>query len=158
TWTGVGAPNVCVGETITMSSIPSSGTWASSNLPVATVGLSSGIVSGLTSGTTTVTYTLGTGCLSTVDVVVNPMPSPITGIDHVCSGQTTTFYNSIPGGVWSTDNPSVAAIDATGVISGGSSGVASITYAFAACAVTKSVTVDATPAIIGGFLAVCAGS
>jgi uncharacterized protein YjdB len=160
TWAGTGAPNVCVGDAITMGSIPSSGTWASSNLSVATIGLSSGILSGLTPGTTSVTYTLGTGCQSMVDVIVNPMPSPITGIDHVCSGLTTTFYNSVPGGVWSTDNPSVASIDAsTGAISGGATGFATITYALApSCSVTKMVTVDATPAIIGGFLEVCAGS
>jgi Secretion system C-terminal sorting domain/SdrD B-like domain len=82
-----GTPTVCVGATTTLS-CPGGGTWSSSTPAVATVGTSSGIVTAVSSGTTTITYTLGTGCTSSIVVTANPLPGvyTVTGGGTMCAG------------------------------------------------------------------------
>jgi len=56
------------------------------------------------------------------------MVAIITGTPSVCSGYTTQLADVTPGGTWSSDNPPVATIDATGLVSGVSAGTSDITY------------------------------
>jgi hypothetical protein len=70
-----GITNLCAGSTTTLSSATSGGTWSSDTMSVATVDPGTGVVTGLLSGTTLITYTLGTGCLVTKTLTVNPLPS-----------------------------------------------------------------------------------
>lgn len=86
-----------------------------------------------------------------VKVLVNPVPAPILGTTGVCQYFTTTLTCTTPGGVWSSGNPSVAAIDpVTGVVtgvSGATSGTtATITYTLpTSCRRTTVVTVYGKP-------------
>ena len=66
---------------------------------------------------------------STVTVTANPIVNPITGSDSVCVGSTTQLSSSPSGGVWSSSNTSVATVNSsTGVVTGVSSGTATISY------------------------------
>ncbi len=127
----------------------------------------------LTTGTTAAVYnyslisaTLGS-CSQTLTgsaiVTVNPVPSTITGTTTVCVGSTTTLSDADAGGTWSTGSTSIATVAGSGtsaVITGVSSGSATITYLFAStgCLRTMSVTVNPTPAVISGPSAVCLNS
>ncbi len=68
------------------------------------------------------------------------------------SGIVVVRYPDVATGVWSTNNPGVATVSATGVVSGLSAGTASISYIMtntAGCSttVTQLVTVNSTPTI-----------
>ncbi len=154
-----GDVDICSGETTTLTNSQVGGTWSSSNTSVATVGLSSGIVTGYTAGTTNITYTVGAGCWSYVTLVVNQSPSNITGPHEVCSGSSIGLFNTVPGGTWTSNDVSVAPVDAvTGIVTGGITGTATINYMLTGGCVTDFiVTVNPLPAPITGIDSFCQG-
>ena len=153
-----GTTSVCVGSVTTLSDT-GSGIWTSSTPPTASVGLTSGDVSGIAVGTTTITYTLGTGCLTTTTMTVNPVPAAITGQNNLCIAHTASLSDVTPGGTWSCDNTSIATIDAFGTISGASPGTASIAYTLiTGCAANIPVTITPLPTPITGTMDICFGS
>ncbi|MBL7691137.1 MAG: T9SS type A sorting domain-containing protein [Flavipsychrobacter sp.] len=151
---------VCVGQSISMTNSVSGGTWTSSAATKATVGISTGVVNGVAAGTTNITYSKGGGCFAVSRVTVNAAVATITGTMSVCMGQTVTLYNTTSGGTWISGTTSKATIDgSTGVATGVSAGVASITYSLGSgCYKTTSLTVKATPAAISGPATVAVGS
>ncbi|MES2704102.1 MAG: Ig-like domain-containing protein [Bacteroidota bacterium] len=152
-----GITNVCVGLTTALASTSAGGTWSSSNTLVATIS-ASGVVSGAASGSTIISYTLPTGCAATVVVTVSPLPAAITGSTFVCQGSAVTLSNASPGGVWSSSNPSVAAVSLSGVVSGIAIGTANITYTLpTGCLTQIPVSVNPLPAAITGVSMVCIG-
>lgn len=154
-----GTASVCQGLTTLLSSASTGGTWSSGTTPIATVG-ATGIVTGITSGTSLITYTLPTGCINTVVVSVNPLPTPISGSGLVCAGQSITLSSTSPGGLWISDITAVATADATtGIITGISAGTATISYTLSTgCLRTKVVTVNVSPVSISGPSQVCTGA
>lgn len=84
---------------------------------------------------------------------------PITGTTTVCTGSTTALHDATTGGTWSSSAPAVATISGTGVVTGVTAGVTTITYAVGACAVTTVVTVNTAPVAgsITGSANVCVG-
>jgi len=96
---------------------------------------------------------------TTVSVTVDPLLPAITGAANVCLGSTTTLANTTGGGTWSSDDTTIAAIDAaTGVVSGLSVGTSVVSYTTSS-GCTKSVvaTVNPVPAAITGDPVVCIG-
>lgn len=92
-------------------------------------------------------------------VTINPPPSGIAGLPSVCAGLTTPFL--IAGtGTWSSSLPSVATVgSASGIVTGVSAGVATITFApGASCFVTKTISVNLSPAPISGPDNICMGT
>ncbi len=81
-----GGASVCEGSTTTLACASSGGIWTSSNNSFATV--AGGVVSGVSAGPATISYTLGTGCSSTANMVVNTLPSAfnVTGGGGYCVG------------------------------------------------------------------------
>ncbi len=158
--TVLGAGNVCVGQTVTLTDATPGGTWTSGNIPVATAGLGTGVITGISSGTAKITYTLSSGCFTTSDMVVNPTPPVITGVPFVCIGQTTTLSDGLFVGTWSSANTAVATIDAGGVVTGVAAGTATISYiaAVGGCYRISTVTVRPLPSPITGATSVCTGS
>jgi len=151
-----GANSICLGlPSPLVGNIPG-GTWTSSNLAVATIGSSTGLVSAVTLGTTDIMYVLPTGCMATMTVSVNPPPAAITGDTRVCLGSTTTL-SGIGGGGWYSSNPSVASVGfGTGIVSGVTLGTATITYSLGtSCISLATVTVNALPSAITGTGLVC---
>ena len=160
-----GTLTVCAGLTTALSDVPAGGTWVSGTTAVATVGSSSGIVTGgavLVTSTATITYTIGTGCIITAIVTVNPLPANITGTLKVCSGLTTALTDVTGGGVWSSSASGIASVGSTGIVTGGSVSTvstATITYALSStgCIMTAVVTVNPLPVAITGTMVVCSG-
>ncbi len=150
--------NVCLGLTSTLSDAPTGGTWSSSSTPIASVGLTSGIVTGNALGTATITYTSG-GCRAFATVTVNALPTAILGATRVCIGSTVTLSDAAVGGTWISSNANATAGLTTGDITGVSAGSLFITYTLpTGCRATRSMTVDPLPAPISGSATVCEGS
>ncbi|GAA4339092.1 hypothetical protein GCM10023184_35970 [Flaviaesturariibacter amylovorans] len=169
---------VCVGGTVTLTNpaVNGSGTWSSSNPALTTLvpsivlgGPSTVLVTALGPGTVTINFTVTqNGCSTTVpfQLTINPSPAvaPITGNNTVCLGATTPFASATPGGTWSSSNPAIAPISASGVITGVAVGTADITYTVTSggCTgtATKSISVSPLPVLNPntGNPNVCVGS
>ncbi len=152
-----GTASVCVGLTTTLSSATAGGRWSSSDLLLATVG-STGIVTGVASGNPIITYVLGTGCLKTATITVNPLTA-VTGSSPVCVAGSVTLANATSGGTWSSSAAGTASVvTGTGIVTGVAAGTATITYLLpTGCRSTTVVTVNAIPGVINGTSTVCAG-
>ena len=150
---------VCVGLTATLNSTPAGGTWsATSGTGSVGIGAGSGIITGGIAGNATVTYTLGTGCITTAIATVNPNPTAITGSTSICVGSTTTLNSTPAGGTWASSNGNTSAGTGTGIISGNIVGTSTITYTIGTgCIATIIVTVNTTPTPITGPMNVCVG-
>ena len=65
----------------------------------------------------------------TVDVTAAPKAGTLSGTQDVCVGSTTSFSsNGDVGGTWSSDNVSVATVNASGVVTGVAEGSTMIRY------------------------------
>lgn len=83
---------------------------------------------------------------------------PITGPSTVCAGSTITLSNITSGGTWSSSNVAVATIDATGHVTGVTSGTSTISYTDGVSTVLMNITVNPVPTPITGPMGVCLGS
>ncbi|MCW3123335.1 MAG: surface protein [Flavipsychrobacter sp.] len=160
-----GGSRVCVAASLNLSDATSGGNWTSSNTIVATVS-GTGVLAGISSSTTTITYTLGTGCRSTLLVTVDPLPFAGTtvGVSYTCAGSPVTLLNSTPGGAWSSSNTSIATVDPTGTVTAVSAGIVTISYSVTnICGTANALftdTIYAPPSggTIAGATSVCEGS
>ena len=152
--------SLCEGGTTTVSGDgDTGGSWSSSNPAVATVD-AIGQVTSLIPGTVTISYTVtGTApCLAvtgTLDIIVNTSSDAgiITALEtSLCEGDTTTVSSDgDTGGSWSSSDPAIATVDATGQVTSLSPGTVAISYSVTATApcpdVSNSldITVNAGP-------------
>ncbi len=164
-----GNANQCVGASTTLSDVTIGGVWSSSDTTIAKVNATTGVVTGIAAGSTTInyTYTNAFGCGYTVSITDNVFPppfiEPIIGAAHECVGSFIVLGDPTTGGTWSSVDPAIATVSATGVVTGVSGGVATIVYSVTdGC--TGSVTIEDTvftpPAVtpITGVAHVCVGS
>ena len=79
---------VCSGSSITLGDATGGGTWSSSNVVIATVGSTSGVVTGGALGVANIAYSLGTGCsvAKTVTVSAAAPLHNVTGGGSFCAG------------------------------------------------------------------------
>jgi len=155
-----GATNVCLGGTTQLADATPAGAWASGNTTIATIS-GTGLVTGMGVGTSVVsysviTYTVG-GCYVTTSVVVNPTTSvgAISGASSLCQGSTTALTDAVPGGAWSSSNTAIGSINASGVVTGITSGTITISYSRLGCTATDAFTVNAIPSAISGTIKAC---
>jgi uncharacterized protein YjdB len=152
-----GVTDICIGDSSTLSDA-GTGTWSSSSTN-ATVGGTTGIVTGVTAGSSVITYSLGTGCYATTTIVVNSLPSSISGSVNVCVGSSVTLSDGSSGGTWSGSNTDATVGSSTGVVSGSTAGILVVTYTLATgCIATTSITVNPLPVSISGTTNLCVGS
>ncbi|MFH6972954.1 beta strand repeat-containing protein, partial [Flavobacterium petrolei] len=170
--TVTGTNTVCIGSTTTFSSTTTGGTWTSATPAVATVNASTGVITGVTAGTSVINYSVTTagGCINTgsrtVTVSAPVNAGTISGTQGICVGGTTTFFsNGNTGGIWSSNLPGIASVNAsTGVISGIAAGTAIISYTVTGtggCAnatVTRTVTVYAPTVTLTGTTSIAENS
>lgn len=163
-----GPSGVCYGSTIALTDPTPGGTWSSGNPSYATVGSSTGIVTGVSSsyGIVNITYTTLAGY--TVKTIYEyPAPNPIFGSTSVCAGSTITLsdFSFSSYGIWSSSPLTVATVgSSSGIVTGISGGVATITYSLpytitTTCHVTQPVTVIPIPSTgtISGPSTTCIG-
>lgn len=82
----------------------------------------------------------------TAIIVVNPLPSVVTGPDSVCEGAVVTFSDSTAGGAWSSLSSAFAVVDTSGMVTGVSGGRTYISYTLpTGCAERKVVSVLPMP-------------
>ena len=161
----LGANNVCVNSTITLSDLTVPGNWTSSAPGIASVDPTLGIVTGNLAGTTIISYTTpATGCSATIVITVNALPvvAPIGGITNECIGFASTLTETTLGGVWSSASTAIASVSTTGTVTGNIAGSTTISYTVtnvAGCitTVTTPDTVNAQPLVdvITGLPNVC---
>ncbi len=153
-----GVSSICAGSSTTYTDATSGGTWTSSNTSVAVVGSSSGAVYGIAPGTATIYYSVG-GCYAYKVITITSGPSAIGGPSTVCIGSTITLTDATSGGYWISSGTGIATVGtSTGVVTGVSAGVVTITYTTTSgCSATKSVTVTGSSKITGPST-VCVGA
>ena len=153
-----GAPNVCTGNTRTLTPSPTGGTFSSSS-SVISVGGSSGVISGIATGTATITYTLPSGCSTTLPFTVNGTPSSITGTTTLCAGATSTLSDLTSGGTWASSDITKATVgSSSGTVTGVAAGSPSIVYtAPTGCTTSIGLTIN-NIAPLTGLFGVCNGS
>ena len=148
----------CIGMTTTLSDATLGGNWTSSNIAVADVDPSSGVVSGYTTGTATITYSLGTGCNATRLYSVNPVPGAITGIHDTCAwGSTLRVHNpNEPTGSWSS---TLVTVSPSGLVTSFAPGLGTISYTILStgCYASAPITINPLPVPITGIRNVCVG-
>jgi uncharacterized protein YjdB len=159
----VGADAICIGFT-TMLSPTSGGFWSSSSPTTATI-TNAGVVTGHNAGTASFTFTDSTtGCISDSSVPVTIHPRPVvavSGPSAICIGNTTTLSPS-SGGTWISNNPSVASVTNSGVVTGISSGSAGFIFTNASTGCTSgnpiNINVNPTPqTLLTGVNEICIG-
>ena len=133
---------LCKGDTTTLRDTTSGGIWSSSNASIVMVGSSPGHITGVSFGVATITYSLGTNHYTKMVYVISA-PSPIIGNRNICEGSVAGLIDGTTGGLWSSNNISIATVGSlTGIVYGIASGLATITYAISpGCFVTISDTV-----------------
>ena len=146
--------SLCVGTTVNLGT----GTWSSTNTSVATVNVSSGLVTAVAPGTATISNA-SAACSAVFYFTVS---APVTTAETVCSGSSLTLSGSI-GGTWTSSNASVANVgSSSGVVTGFTAGVATITCTGSPCPSLFSVTVvtahDTAESVCVGSAIVLTGS
>jgi gliding motility-associated-like protein len=159
-----GVSDICIGSTTTLSP-NSGGTWVSSDPSVATVD-NTGLVTGISVGSASFIFTNSTtGCISDPTSLVNVLDRPYIffGGNDICIGQTTSLSPS-SGGIWVSNNPSVATVTNSGDVTGISLGTATFTFTdnITGCSSDSNlaiVTVVDKPVVsITGQVDICVGS
>ncbi len=163
-----GTTTICNGTNTTLADATSGGTWSSSNTAIASIN-SSGTVYGIAVGSVIISYTVTNSCgvaARTASFTVSNSASAgtISGASSVCTGVSTTFTNTASGGTWSSSNASIATVNTSGIVTGVTAGIATISYTVtAACGsvvATKVITVNlsANAGTISGSATACAGT
>ncbi len=85
------------------------------------------------SGTYFVAVTNADGCTASANIVVSPFQDlpviePIVGPSVICNQSTTVLTNKTSGGVWTCISPTIATINANGLVKGINVGVATFNY------------------------------
>jgi C1A family cysteine protease len=160
-------------ETLTATVQPSDATnknvtWMSSAPAIATVS-SNGLVTAVTAGTATITVTTQDGA-KTATCTVTAAPVSVTGVSlnkpaitiHV--GETETLIATVlPSNAtntavtWSSGNPDIAAVSASGLVTGVGVGTAIITVTTVYGSFTDACAVTVTGATASNFLTIAAG-
>ena len=127
-----GNTTVCIGTTTNLADSVAGGVWTTSVPSVATIN-AVGTVFGLSVGSTTISYAYTNTCgtalaTSTINVIPVPVATPVAGAAMICQGSSSLYTNTLVGGTWSISDPTVATINASGMVVGVGTGAATVSY------------------------------
>ena len=118
------------GSVLPLSETVPGGLWTITNNNAIIYG--DGNLHAAATGPDTVTYTVIDGCtVSTTAsfyIRIGTAAGMIAGADSINSGTSTVLIDSVPGGIWLSNDPSVASISSTGVVNAVSPGTAYLEY------------------------------
>ncbi len=124
-----GPDELCAGDIATFTSSASGNSWESSNVSVASVGSSSGIVFGVAAGTAIITCFSSSGCFTTSEITVHATSGDIFGPGFICKGDTTYLSSGMSGGYWLSSDTAIATVGYSGGgVRGKAAGLCTITY------------------------------
>ncbi len=140
--------SICEGRTTTAANAtPGGGVWSSSNTSVA-IADASGVITGTGAGTATISFTAGNGCVAGKTLTVLP-GARVSGPAAVCVGQTIQLSSTATGGAWQSSNGSIAAVNASGAVTGVGVGTVVIRYTLGTgCDGSRTITVNALSPIV----------
>ncbi len=143
-----GPASICVGS-VTSITPTVGGSWTSVDPAIATVS-NSGTITGVAAGSVEFIFTnTATGCISDTSSAVTVTPGPIvsiTGDDEICEGETTTL-SPTAGGTWMSNDPTVATVTNSGVVTGVGAGNATFVFTETGSGCTSEAT---DPIIVHG--------
>jgi len=133
-----GTDNLCYKYVGSFTSDVSSGVWASQDESIVAIDQYGNLLA-LSPGVTYITYTVtdDKGCTnhSSKDVNVFDLPNPglLSGVDELCIGKTESLLSNAPmmfivSQEWSSNQSNIVSVNENGIITGFSSGTATITY------------------------------
>ncbi len=131
------------------------GIWTSTLVTITPVGLATAYKTGMG----IITYTLPTGCFTTVSLTVDPVPAKIIGQNILCIGSVSALSDSTSGGLWNSIDPSISVDAFTGLVTSLTTGTAVVSYSLpTGCSATDTMSVRPIPSAITGITNICAGS
>ena len=147
-----GIDTLCIGATTTLSDVTAGGTWGSTNTTIAVVS-ASGIVTGMAPGTATIYYSVAGNSVTAIVVVDSlPFAGSITGLATLCADSAITMADTVTGGAWSSSDTTIAIVGSTGIVSGITTGTATISYSvtngYCSSVASEIVTIDLCPTSI----------
>ena len=94
-----GSPVVCIGSSTMLSDAITGGTWSCSNTNIS-INPATGLVTGVAGGASIITFTPVAGCLATMSMTINTLPSVTSGTTNVsCYGLSNgSITTSVSGG------------------------------------------------------------
>ena len=152
----VGPDSVCIGSFINLADT-GSGVYTTFSSNITLTG--GGYCVGVSAGMAIITFTMTGGCFTLDTITVNPLPATISGSLNVCVGLNDTLTDA-GGGTWISSNTGIATIGfTTGIVTGISPGVDTITYTLhTGCSITAVITVNPLPLAITGASSACLGT
>jgi trimeric autotransporter adhesin len=156
----------CTGDNLAFSEATEGGTWTSNNTAVATIYYGFGTVGyggGISAGSAIMSYTTGACGTAVYAVSVLASPGPILGAGSsygliLCEGSTATLTDSTPGGVWSSDDTTLAKISPSGILQGIRTGHPIISYTTGnGCRATRTTCLVPNDAHIYSLSQLCLG-
>ena len=125
---------ICITETLPdltnfLNPAPDGGTFTGNGVTGNTFNAST---AGVGTHTITYTYTNNLGCQTqitdTIIVVPGNNAGTLSGNQSISIGQTTTIASTLTGGIWSSNNNTIATVSNNGIVTGINDGTAVISY------------------------------
>ncbi len=110
--------SVCMGTIIALADTVAGGIWslANANATIAASGKVTPALPGNDTALYKVSYTCGIAISLYPFTMIRADAGTITGLHTICVGDTITFTDSAPGGVWTIGDPTTASFVAPGVV------------------------------------------
>ncbi len=159
-----GVSSLCEGLTTTFGNATTGGTWSTSNTTIATIS-ATGLLIAVVPGNFTISYSVTGSCgtaVATKADTIKALPArgggAIAGITTVSVGSSISLAVSSGTGTWVTGAPSIATVNASGVVTGLAVGAAPISYtetnscgsALTQTTITVTAAVVHNPSFTGG--------
>ncbi|NDC39959.1 MAG: T9SS C-terminal target domain-containing protein, partial [Chitinophagia bacterium] len=162
---------ICAGTTATLTNATIGGSWATSDATIASIDPSTGAISGVSAGVVTVSYSITSsfGCVATTSRIDTVLPAPAAGsitaaTTSLCAGTSLSLSDTAIGGTWSSADATIATVDASGMVTGLTSGTVAISYSVTNSCGTAvaTTTLNVLPApvmsAISGASSICEGA
>ncbi len=159
-----GRKKLFLADTVTYRDTVAGGAWHITDTSIAAVDSVTGLVRAKSLGRVFINYTNVIGGVACTAYDTIWVSKGLRGNSRICIGDTTTYQDSVAGGVWSSSDTTIAVINpSSGLLHSVSAGTAAITYTKAVLGttfiITDSIMVAGAPTLahLGSF-SICSGT